>query len=52
MKFVHLTASLILLLFVSASQQFSQQPSPQRLPIIDVHLHATGWTVRAKPDVA
>ena len=50
MKFVHPTVSLVLLLCVSAGQAFSQQPSaPGRLPIIDVHIHATGWDHFGKP---
>jgi uncharacterized protein len=42
MKFVHPIVSLVLLLCVSANQSFSQQPSAPP-PIIDMHIHATGW---------
>jgi len=37
-------APLVLPLSVGADQAFSRQPSaPQRPPIIDMHVHATGW---------
>jgi uncharacterized protein len=50
MKFVHPIASLVLLLCVSANQAFSQQPSaPQRPPIIDMHVHATGLDHSGNP---
>jgi hypothetical protein len=50
MNFVHAIASLALLLCVSANQAFSQQPpTPQRLPIIDMHLHAFSWDHQGNP---
>jgi uncharacterized protein len=50
MKFVHPITQLVLLLCVGANQALSQQPSaPQRLPIIDVHIHATGWDHYGNP---
>jgi hypothetical protein len=50
MKLVHSIASLVLLLGVSANQVFSQQLSaPQRPPIIDMHIHATGWDHGGNP---
>jgi uncharacterized protein len=50
MKFVHPIASMVLLLALSPLQAFSQQPAAlQRLPIIDMHLHATGWDHGGNP---
>lgn len=44
MKLVHSIGSLVILLCVSANPAFSQQPSGlKRPPVIDVHIHATGW---------
>jgi hypothetical protein len=50
MKSIHLIASLVLLLWVGADHAFSQQPStPQRPPIIDMHLHAMSWDQHGNP---
>ena len=50
MKFLHPMASLVLLLCVGAGQASSRQPSaPRRPPIIDVHVHATGWDHMGNP---
>jgi predicted TIM-barrel fold metal-dependent hydrolase len=50
MKFVHPIASLALLLCASANQAFTQQPpTPLRLPIIDMHLHAFSWDHQGNP---
>jgi hypothetical protein len=43
MKCLYQIASLVLLLCVSANQAFPQQPAEPRQPIIDMHVHATGW---------
>ena len=43
MKLIYEIASLGLLLCVCASHGFAQQPSSPRQPIIDMHIHATGW---------
>lgn len=50
MNFVHAIAPLALLLCASVNQAFSQQPrTAQRLPIIDMHIHATGWDHMGNP---
>lgn len=50
MKVLHLTGLLALLLGASTNAASSQQPSArQRLPIIDMHLHAFGWDHMGNP---
>ena len=50
MKFIHAIVSFGLLIFCSANQAFSQQPSAsQRPPIIDMHIHAYGWDQMGNP---
>ena len=50
MKFIRPLASLALLLLIGADHAFSQQrPSPQRTPIIDMHIHAFSWDHQGNP---
>jgi hypothetical protein len=50
MKVIRPLASLALLLLVAADHASPQQPpSPQRLPIIDMHIHAFSWEHQGNP---
>jgi uncharacterized protein len=50
MTFIRLIASLALFLWVDASRALHQQsPTLQRLPIIDMHLHAFSWDHQGNP---
>ena len=50
MKVIRSITSLALLLLVGAGQASPQQPpAPQRLPIIDMHIHATSWDHQGNP---
>jgi len=50
MKAFHATGRFVLLVCVSASPTLTQEPSArQRLPIIDMHVHAFGWDHLGKP---
>jgi hypothetical protein len=50
MNFICPLASLALLLLVGADHAFPQQPpTPQRPPIIDMHIHAFGWDHQGNP---
>jgi predicted TIM-barrel fold metal-dependent hydrolase len=53
MKLAPQITSLLLLLFLSTNQVFSQKPSvSRRPPIIDMHIHATGWDHSGNPPPA
>jgi len=50
MKVICPLASLALLLLVGADHAFPQQPrTPQRPPIIDMHIHALSWDHQGNP---
>ncbi|HEU4477709.1 MAG TPA: amidohydrolase family protein [Pyrinomonadaceae bacterium] len=49
MKFLHPVLWLVLLQCVGANQAFSQQTSAPGPPIIDMHIHATGWDHYGNP---
>jgi hypothetical protein len=50
MKFIRRLAPLVLLLSASANHAFPQQAlTPQRLPIIDMHIHAFSWDHQGNP---
>ena len=50
MKFFRPLATLVVLLCASANHAFPQQPpTPQRQPIIDMHVHAFGWDHQGNP---
>ena len=50
MRVIHSIATLALLLSMGASQVRPQQsPTPQRQPIIDMHIHAFSWDHQGNP---
>ena len=50
MRLIRPLAPLALLLWVGAGQAYPQQaPTPQRPPIIDMHIHAFGWDHQGNP---
>ena len=50
MKFFRPLATLVVLLCASANHAFPQRPpTPQRQPIIDMHVHAFGWDHQGNP---
>lgn len=50
MKFIRRLAPLVLLLCASANHAFPQQAlTPQRPPIIDMHIHAFSWDHQGNP---
>ncbi len=50
MKFICPLLPLVLLLCASATLAFPQQSAtPQRQPIIDMHIHAFGWDHQGNP---
>ncbi len=50
MKLLHPTGLFVLLLCVNANAALTQRPSAgQRLPIIDMHVHAFGWDHMGNP---
>ena len=50
MKFLESIGLFVLVLCINARPALTQQPSArQRLPIIDVHVHAFGWDHMGTP---